>query len=118
MFSLLNRLIQYSPSVLAHLEARLSCSPALPNLTFLRPDETDPRCVVLATWKRGIGGVRRSFPAVLTSDPELVRVLDREIDGFLACCAPEPEVSGGAETIPHGLSGARTLARALPRLDE
>ena len=92
MFSLLNRLTHFSPSVLVHLEGRLGCSPALQDLTFLRSDEADPDCVVLATWKRGVGVIRRSFPAALMRVPALVRVLNREIDSFLDRCAPEREV--------------------------
>jgi hypothetical protein len=85
MFSLLNRLTDFSLPLLAHLEARLGSSLVLQDLTSLRMDENDSACVFLASWQRGTGIVRHRFPAALLRDPALRTELDRAIDAFLSC---------------------------------
>ena len=75
------------------MESRLSDSPALEELTFLRRDETNSDNVVLVSRKRGSGTVRCSFQAEVMNNTVLRRQLDREIDHFVNCCTPDPEVS-------------------------
>jgi hypothetical protein len=98
MFSLLNRLSDFSPPLLAHLEARLGSSLVLQDLTSLRMDIDDREYVVLASWQRGVGIVRHRFPAALLRDPALRPDLDRAIEAFLSCW---PATEGAARGAPR-----------------
>jgi len=83
MISLLSPFAEFSPSVLAHLNKRLSCA-ALEEPPTLRADGTNTGLVILSIGKPGNEAMDHAFPSLCMREPELQALLDRHVDAFLA----------------------------------
>ena len=100
MFSFLAHIAGFSPSLLAHLNERLSRA-ALEEPVTLTADETNTGLVLLSTGKPGHGAVDHAFPSLCIREPELQPVLDSHIDEFLAKWAERSATSGVRVPATH-----------------
>jgi hypothetical protein len=106
MISLLSPFARFSPSVLAHLNKRLSRA-ALEEPPTLRADETNSGLVILSIGKPGNEAVDHAFPSLCIREPELQALLDTHIDAFLAkweemrAIPPPLAKSGQCEPVAH-----------------